>query len=59
MTKMPNGAFEPRQGAPVALDEETLAAVREGRAQAQRGEFAGDEDMQAFFERHGVKGRNQ
>jgi hypothetical protein len=55
MTKMPNGAFEPRQGAPVALDEETLAAVREGRAQARRGEFVSDEDMRAFFERHGVK----
>ena len=44
-----------KQGEPVRLDEETRAAVREGMAQARRGEFASDEDMQAFFERHGVK----
>jgi hypothetical protein len=44
-----------KQGAPIRLDEETRAAVREGRAQAQRGEFVSDEDLQAFFERHGVK----
>jgi predicted transcriptional regulator len=44
-----------KQGAPVELDGETLAAIREGRAQARRGEFVSDEDMQAFFERHGVK----
>ena len=44
-----------KQGEPVRLDEETRAAIREGRAQARRGEFASDEDMQAFFERHGVK----
>jgi predicted transcriptional regulator len=44
-----------KQGEPVRLDEETLAAIREGRAQARRGEFVSDEDMQAFFERHGVK----
>jgi len=59
MTKMPDAASKTRRGAPVELDEETLAAVREGRAQARRGEFVGDEDMQAFFERHGVKGRSQ
>jgi predicted transcriptional regulator len=44
-----------KQGAPVELDEETLAAVREARAQARRGEFVSDEDMQAFFRRHGVR----
>jgi predicted transcriptional regulator len=44
-----------KQGEPVRLDEETRAAIREGRAQARRGEFVSDEDMQAFFERHGVK----
>jgi predicted transcriptional regulator len=55
MTKVPDGAFKPRQGEPIVLDEETLAAVREGGAQAHRGEFARDEDMQAFFERHGAK----
>ncbi len=44
-----------KQGEPVRLDEETRAAVREGRAQARRGEFVSEEDMQAFFERHGMK----
>jgi predicted transcriptional regulator len=40
---------------PVRLDEETRTAVREGLRQAERGEFVGDEDMAAFFRRHGVK----
>ena len=44
-----------KQGVPVRLDKETRAAVREGKAQARRGELASEEDMQAFFERHGVK----
>jgi hypothetical protein len=44
-----------KQGALIELDEETLAAVREGRDQAHRGAFVSDEDMQAFFKRHGVK----
>lgn len=43
------------QGEPVRLDEETRAAIDEGRAQARRGEFVSEEDMQAFFERYGVK----
>lgn len=44
-----------KQGEPVRLDAETRAAIREGMAQARRGEFVSEEDMQAFFERHGVK----
>jgi len=40
---------------PVALDDETRAAIREGREQARRGEFVSDEDMAAFFKRHGVR----
>jgi predicted transcriptional regulator len=39
----------------VQLDDGTRAAVREGREQARRGEFVSDEDIVAFFERHGVK----
>jgi hypothetical protein len=46
-----------RHGKPVHLDEATLAAVREGQEQARRGEFASDEDMAAFFRRHGVNPR--
>jgi len=39
----------------IRLDEETRAAIREGQAQARRGEFVSDADMAAFFRRHGVK----
>ena len=39
---------------PVHLDDDTRAAVREGLAQARRGEFASDEEMAAFFARHGA-----
>ena len=42
---------------PVRLDDETRAAIQEGREQARRGEFVSDEDMAAFFKRHGVKPR--
>lgn len=31
-----------------------LAVIDEGLAQADRGEFVSDEDMAAFFERHGI-----
>jgi hypothetical protein len=44
-----------KRGEPVRLDDETRAAIREGREQARRGEFASDEEMAAFFKRHGVK----
>ena len=43
--------------APTRLDDETRAAIQEGREQARRGEFVSDENMAAFFERHGVKRR--
>jgi hypothetical protein len=38
-----------KQGEPIMLDEETRAAVQEGRAQARRGEVVSEENMQAFF----------
>jgi predicted transcriptional regulator len=38
-----------RKGEPVRLDDETRAAIREGRDQARRGEFVNDEEMAAFF----------
>jgi hypothetical protein len=34
------------------LSSEERAAVEEGLARAERGEFVSDEDMAAFFERH-------
>lgn len=39
---------------PVPLDEATKAAINEGLEQARRGEFVGDEEMSAFFKRHGL-----
>jgi predicted transcriptional regulator len=36
------------------LDEETRAAIREGLEQARRGEFVPDEEMAAFWKRHGL-----
>jgi predicted transcriptional regulator len=36
------------------LDEETRAAVRDGLAQAKRGEFLPEEEMEAFFKLHGL-----
>jgi hypothetical protein len=44
-----------KNAGPVRLDDETRAAIREGREQARRGEFVSDEDMAGFFKRHGVK----
>ena len=35
----------------IRLNDETRAAVREGRAQAQRGEFATEEEIAEIFER--------
>ena len=36
----------------VHLDEETLAAIREGIAQAERGEFATEEEIEEVFGRY-------
>ena len=36
------------------LDDETRAAIREGIAQAKRGEFVPDEDIQALWKRYGL-----
>jgi hypothetical protein len=44
-----------KSGEPVRLDDETRAAIREGREQARRGEFVSEKDMAAFFKRHGVE----
>ena len=38
-----------KRAEPVHLDDETRKAIREGQAQASRGEFASDEEMGAFF----------
>jgi hypothetical protein len=36
------------------LDEETRAAIREGIAQAKRGEFVPDQDIQVLWKRYGL-----
>jgi predicted transcriptional regulator len=36
------------------LDEETRAAIREGLAQAKRGEFVPEQDIQALWKRYGL-----
>ena len=38
----------------LALDVETRAAVRDGMAQARRGEFVSNDDMADFFKQHGI-----
>jgi hypothetical protein len=42
-----------KRAEPVRLDDDTRAACREGSEQARRGEFVSDEEMTAFFKRHG------
>jgi predicted transcriptional regulator len=44
-----------RKKEPVELNPETRAAVLEGLTQAERGEFVPDEEMEAFFKRHGYE----
>jgi hypothetical protein len=44
--------FVARHRPPEVLDEETRAAINEGIAQADRGEFVSDAEMAAFFARH-------
>jgi hypothetical protein len=46
-----------KKGRRVGLDDRTRKAIRQGRDQAGGGEFVSDEDMAAFFKRHGVKNR--
>jgi hypothetical protein len=36
------------------LDDEARAAIREGLAQAKRGEFVPDEEIQALWKRYGL-----
>ena len=40
-----------KRAEPVQLDDETRIAVREGKAQASRGEFVPDEATAEFFKR--------
>ncbi len=46
-------AIETRSG-PLPLDEETVAAIEEGLAQARRGEFATESEIADLWKRHGL-----
>lgn len=37
-----------------ALDEDSIAALAEGLAQARLGEFASEEEINALWKRHGL-----
>jgi predicted transcriptional regulator len=64
MKKMPDAAqdraaeflltFAAANGEAEKIDDETWAAIQEGLAQAERGEFVSDEEMAEFFRRHGA-----
>ncbi|MGH6934836.1 MAG: hypothetical protein ACRED2_01390 [Methylocella sp.] len=43
-----------KHDAPVPLDDETIAAIDEGIAQAGMGEFAPAEEIAALWKRHGL-----
>ena len=46
-------AIEARSGS-VPLDDETIAAIEEGLAQARRSEFASDAEIADLWKRHGL-----
>ena len=39
---------------PIALDDATRAAIREGLEQARRGEFASEEEIEGLWKQHGL-----
>jgi hypothetical protein len=47
-------AIEAEQVGPYRLSPTEAKAVAKGREQARRGEFVSDEDVEAFYKRHGV-----
>ena len=46
-------AIETRAGS-IPLDDETIAAIEEGVAQARRGEFATEAEVADLWKRHGL-----
>jgi predicted transcriptional regulator len=47
-------AIEAAQVGPYRLSPAEEKAVAEGREQARRGEFVSDEEVAAFYKRHGL-----
>jgi len=46
--------IEARQSGVYRLTDDERTALKKGLEAAERGEFVSDEDMAAFFKRHGV-----
>jgi hypothetical protein len=46
--------LEAQGQAPASVSDEEWKAIQEGNVQAERGEFVSDEDMAAFYKRHGL-----
>ena len=44
--------LEAQNQSPIRVSDEEWEAIREGNAQAERGDFVSDEDMAAFYKRH-------
>jgi predicted transcriptional regulator len=44
--------IEAQDQSPLNLSDDEWAAIQEGNAQAERGEFVSDEEMAAFWKRH-------
>lgn len=47
-------ALASKHDEPEKLDDAARAAIQEGSAQAQRGEFVSDEEMAEFFRQRGA-----
>jgi predicted transcriptional regulator len=47
-------ALASKHSEPEKLDDATRASIREGLAQAERGEFMSDEEMAGFFRQRGA-----
>jgi predicted transcriptional regulator len=45
--------LEAQETGPIHVSDDELKAIREGNAQAERGEFASDEEMAALYKRYG------
>lgn len=45
--------IEAQNEGPLQVSDEEWRAIEEGNAQAERGEFVTDEEMAAFWRRHG------
>jgi hypothetical protein len=47
-------AIEAQDVRPLHVSDDAWAAIQEGNAQAERGEFVSDAEMAGFYKRHGL-----